>query len=87
MRVAEERPKADRAGDGFVPRELSAVVVGDGASRAGGQTAQLLYKSLRNLKRVDVLPAYQLNAYRVLRSDSLVLTEGALERVGEVFGS
>ncbi len=47
----------------------------------------MLYKSVRNLDRVDVIPAYQLNAYQVLRSDSLVLTEAALKRVEEVFGS
>ncbi len=47
----------------------------------------MLYKSVRNLDRVDVIPAYQLNAYQVLRNDSLVLTEAALKRVEEVFGS
>jgi large subunit ribosomal protein L4 len=46
-----------------------------------------LFRSVRNIRGVDVVPAYQLNAYRVLRSDCLVLTEAALERVGEVFGS
>ncbi len=45
------------------------------------------YRSVRNLEQVDVIPASQLNAYRVLRSECLVLTEEALARVGEVFGS
>jgi large subunit ribosomal protein L4 len=45
------------------------------------------YRSVRNLEHVDVMPADQLNAYRVLRSECLVLTEEALARVGEVFGS
>ncbi len=44
-----------------------------------------LYKSLRNLDGVDVIPAYQLNAYAILRSDELVFTDAALERVTEVF--
>ena len=48
---------------------------------------KILVKSVRNIEGVDVIPAYQLNAYRVLRSDCLVITEGALSRVGEVFGS
>jgi len=48
---------------------------------------KMLFKSIRNLKGVDVVPAYQLNAYKVLRSDCLVMTEGALQRVEEVFGS
>lgn len=45
-----------------------------------------LFKSLRNIAGVDVIPAYQLNAYAVLRSDELVFTDAALERVTEVFG-
>ena len=45
------------------------------------------YRSVRNLEHVDVMPANQLNAYRVLRSECLVLTEEALAQVGEVFGS
>lgn len=51
-----------------------------------GDEDQLLYRSLRNVKGVDVIPAYQLNAYSVLRSDELVFTDGALQRVTEVFG-
>ncbi len=48
---------------------------------------EVLYRSLRNLERVDVLPASQLNAYQVLRSENLVFTESSLQRVTEVFGS
>jgi large subunit ribosomal protein L4 len=44
-------------------------------------------KSLRNLEHVDVVGADQLNAYLVLRSECLVLTDQALARVEEVFGS
>lgn len=47
---------------------------------------ETLFKSLRNLKGVDVIPAYQLNAYAVLRSDELVFTDASLARVTEVFG-
>jgi large subunit ribosomal protein L4 len=47
---------------------------------------EALYKSLRNLDGVDVIPAYQLNAYAILRNDELVFTDAALERVTEVFG-
>lgn len=46
-----------------------------------------VYKSFRNIEGVDVIPAYQLNAYRVLRSEVLVFTEPALKRAQEVFGS
>lgn len=46
---------------------------------------ELLFRSLRNIPGVDVLPASQLNAYAVLRSDSVVFTDSALERVQEVF--
>jgi large subunit ribosomal protein L4 len=47
----------------------------------------VLYRSLRNIQGVDLVHAHQLNAYQILRSDSLVLTESALGRVVEVFGS
>lgn len=49
--------------------------------------SSVLYKSLRNIQGVDVLPAYQLNAYRVLRSEELVFTEASLKQVTEVFGA
>lgn len=47
----------------------------------------VLYKSLRNIQGVDTIPAYQLNAYQILRSDILVFTEESLRRTVEVFGS
>jgi len=49
--------------------------------------SSVLFKSLRNIQGVDVLPAYQINAYRVLRSDELVFTEASLQQVTEVFGA
>jgi large subunit ribosomal protein L4 len=45
------------------------------------------YKSFRNIRGVEVVPAFRLNTYQVLRSESLVFTEDALRRVEEVFGS
>lgn len=51
-----------------------------------GDDDKILVKSLRNISGVDVLPAYQLNAYSVLRSDELVFTDASLKRVTEVFG-
>ena len=47
----------------------------------------VLFLSLRNIEGVDVIPAFRLNAYEILRSDSLVFTEDALKRAVEVFGS
>jgi len=47
----------------------------------------VLHMSLRNLPRVDTIPANQLNAYSILRSDVLVFTDESLDRVLEVFGS
>ncbi len=40
-----------------------------------------LYKSVRNIRGVEVLPASQFNAYTVLRQKRLVLTRGALEQL------
>jgi large subunit ribosomal protein L4 len=40
-----------------------------------------LYKSMRNIRGVEVLPASQFNAYTVLRQKRLVLTRAALEQL------
>jgi large subunit ribosomal protein L4 len=41
----------------------------------------VLYKSARNLRDVEILPASQLNAYTVLRQKRLLLTRAALEEL------
>jgi large subunit ribosomal protein L4 len=38
-----------------------------------------VYKSARNIRGVEVLPAPQLNAYTVLKQKRLLLTRAALE--------
>ncbi len=48
---------------------------------------KVLFKSIRNLRGVDVLPASQLNAYSVMRSEHLVFTDTSLQQALEVFGS
>jgi len=42
---------------------------------------ETLYKSARNIRGVEVLPASQLNAYMVLRQKRLLLTRAALEEL------
>src|SRR5712692_11298211 len=42
---------------------------------------ETLYKSARNIRGVEVLPAAQLNAYMVLRQKRLLLTRAALEEL------
>lgn len=49
--------------------------------------AEMLYKSLRNLKGVRVLRYTDLNAYSILWADNVVFTKEALSGVEEVFGS
>jgi large subunit ribosomal protein L4 len=41
----------------------------------------VLYKSARNIRGVEVLPASQLNAYTVLRQKKLLLTRAALDEL------
>jgi large subunit ribosomal protein L4 len=41
----------------------------------------ILYKSARNIRGVEVLPASQLNAYTVLRQKKLLLTRAALDEL------
>jgi large subunit ribosomal protein L4 len=48
---------------------------------ATAQYDENVYKSLRNVPRVDMLEAGQLNAGAILRHQKLLLTRGALEQV------
>jgi large subunit ribosomal protein L4 len=45
-----------------------------------------LVKSCRNLRKVEVLPANEVNAYQVLHSDDVIVMKSALARMEEVFG-
>jgi len=40
-----------------------------------------IYKSARNIRGMEVLPASQFNAYQVLRPKRLVLTKAALQEL------
>jgi large subunit ribosomal protein L4 len=48
--------------------------------------ADRLYKSLRNLRGIEVLRHDELNAYMILWADNLVFTRTALDGAEEVFG-
>lgn len=45
-----------------------------------------LYKSARNLPNVDVLYVNNINTYSLLLYDKLLITEGALKKIEEVYG-
>ncbi|MBE9061480.1 50S ribosomal protein L4 [cf. Phormidesmis sp. LEGE 11477] len=45
-----------------------------------------VYLSLRNVPNVRMIDATNLNVYDVLHTDSLVVTESALEKIQEVYG-
>ncbi len=49
--------------------------------------ADTLWKSLRNIRGIEVLRAHELNAYQVLWADNLVFLQSALHGAAEVFGS
>lgn len=51
---------------------------------ADGPTPEML-RAAKNLQKVDTLPAYQLNAYDVLRHRKLVLTVGAVRKTEELW--
>ena len=46
-----------------------------------------VHKSFRNLPKVRVLPHTSMNVYDLVNADVLVITEGALGGITEVFGS
>lgn len=52
-----------------------------------GQHDESVYKASRNLARVRATLAHQITPYDLLGCDQLVLTQSALERMKEVFGS
>ena len=43
-----------------------------------------MYRSVRNIAGVEIMPASQFNAYTVLRQKRLVLTRAALEELRQV---
>lgn len=51
---------------------------------ATAQADTTLWKSSRNVPRVDVLPARDLNAYEVVRHRELVVTREVVEKLAEV---
>jgi large subunit ribosomal protein L4 len=50
-----------------------------------GESDANVVKSCRNLRNLTTLVAHQLNAYVLLRSEAVLLTPGALQKVKEVF--
>lgn len=51
-----------------------------------GAYDQTLYLSCRNLPKVDIAQAENLNTYQIMRAGSLVLAESAIEKIKEVCG-
>jgi large subunit ribosomal protein L4 len=44
-----------------------------------------VYLSSRNLQKIDVISAQDLNTYEVLKANTLILSAGAIERIKETF--
>jgi large subunit ribosomal protein L4 len=42
--------------------------------------------SLRNIERVQIISATNLNVFDLLHADRLVVTAGAMEKIQEVYG-
>ena len=49
------------------------------------QADERVWKSCRNLKKLNTTLAHQLNAYDLLAADAVVFTAPGLEKVKEVF--
>ncbi len=52
-----------------------------GLGKSDIDARQTIYKSARNIRGIEVLPASQFNAYQVLRPKRLVLTKAALQEL------
>ena len=50
------------------------------------ETNKNVYLSARNLQRADVIEAQNVNTYKVLNADVLVITENSLKTIDGVLG-
>lgn len=50
------------------------------------ERAEMVYLSARNIAKLKLLPATQLNIYDLLNADKIVTTASALEKIQEVYG-
>jgi len=50
------------------------------------ELAQNVYLSARNVEKLNLIPATQLNVYDLLNADKLVVTASALKKIQEVYG-
>ena len=51
------------------------------------EASEMVTKSCRNLPRLSVLPVNQVSAYDLVKADSLILTQGAIERIQSLWGA
>ena len=49
-----------------------------------GESNKNLYLSSRNLKGANVVTTSELNTYKIMNANSLVLTEGSIEKIETV---
>ncbi len=50
------------------------------------EPAQNVYLSARNVEKLNLIPATQLNVYDLLNADKIVVTASAIKKIQEVFG-
>jgi large subunit ribosomal protein L4 len=75
-----EGAQFDKPSTKAVSTSLDALGAGRSAMLVtGGPVDENLRLSVRNLTRVDILPAEQINAYHVVLRDNLILLDGAVE--------
>jgi large subunit ribosomal protein L4 len=79
--------KIDRPQTKAVARLLENLQVSGGALIVTAQPDHNVIKSARNLPKVKTLTAAQLNVLDILNHEYLILSQAALEKVQEVFGS
>lgn len=48
------------------------------------ETNKNVYLSARNIEKVSVMPAAQLNSYKVMNADVLVMTESSIKTIDEI---
>jgi len=93
-RAADERVSVFEDFSQEAPRTAEAAAMLKGIPLEGRHTlvvlprdAEVLYKSLRNIKGVRVLRTQDINAYTILWADNIVFSKASLDGLEEVFGA
>ena len=84
--MREDGGNGDAGRDGSVPDAGMDAMVDAGPDAAMDGATDAVKLSVRNLEKVKLIAADQLNVFDLLHANSLVVSEEALAKIQEVYG-